>query len=128
MIMPDELNELKSYQNHKINNPFLRLLMKKTISLFKPSFRYRDGTYWLKEIPKNSVCAEIGVYMGDNSELILKIAKPKKLFLIDSWVAYDKIFTKLFNKEKQEKRYHFTKKGLKTILLFQSSGKNPLLQ
>jgi hypothetical protein len=38
----------------------------------------------LQQIPKHSVCAEIGVYKGDFSELILE-CEPKKLHLIDPW-------------------------------------------
>jgi len=38
----------------------------------------------LHQIPKHSVCAEIGVYKGDFSELILE-CEPKKLHLIDPW-------------------------------------------
>jgi hypothetical protein len=38
----------------------------------------------LHRIPKDSVCAEIGVYKGDFSELILE-RRPKKLHLIDPW-------------------------------------------
>lgn len=47
--------------------------------------RERDGRDCiLSKIPKDSVCAEIGVYKGDFSELILQCA-PKKLHLIDPW-------------------------------------------
>lgn len=38
----------------------------------------------LSRIPKHSVCAEIGVYKGDFSELILE-REPKKLHLVDPW-------------------------------------------
>jgi hypothetical protein len=38
----------------------------------------------LSHIPPHSVCAEIGVYRGDFSQLILE-CKPKKLHLIDPW-------------------------------------------
>lgn len=38
----------------------------------------------LSTIPKGCVCAEIGVYKGDFSELILERG-PKKLHLIDPW-------------------------------------------
>ncbi|MCA9396966.1 MAG: class I SAM-dependent methyltransferase [Candidatus Omnitrophica bacterium] len=39
----------------------------------------------LKIMPKNAVCAEIGVLTGDFSAQILRITKPDKLFLIDPW-------------------------------------------
>ena len=39
----------------------------------------------LQRMPKNSVCAEIGVWKGNFSNLILNIASPKKLHLIDPW-------------------------------------------
>jgi hypothetical protein len=39
----------------------------------------------LKKMPKNSVCAELGVAEGLFSEEIIKITKPKKLVLIDNW-------------------------------------------
>ncbi len=42
----------------------------------------------LKSLPKNGVGAEIGVHLGDFSHLILDIAQPKKLYLIDPWKAF----------------------------------------
>ena len=36
-------------------------------------------------LPKNSICAEIGVYKGDFSQRILDKTNPKKLILIDAW-------------------------------------------
>lgn len=39
----------------------------------------------LKIFPENSVGAEIGVYRGDFSRKILRVAKPAKLHLIDPW-------------------------------------------
>lgn len=47
--------------------------------------RYKDSRDCiLSRIPKDSVCAELGVYKGDFSELILARG-PKKLHLIDPW-------------------------------------------
>lgn len=42
-----------------------------------------------KMLPKDAVGAEIGVWQGDFSELILQIAQPKLLHLIDPWVLID---------------------------------------
>lgn len=42
-------------------------------------------TELLNRMPKNSVCAEIGVYKGEFSGHILKVVRPKKLHLIDPW-------------------------------------------
>ena len=46
----------------------------------------KDGREWLLEMmPKHSVCAEIGVYWGVFSRLILKRVEPEMLHLIDPW-------------------------------------------
>lgn len=44
-----------------------------------------DRDAFLKNMPENSVCAEIGVDEGEFSKAILKITKPRKLHLIDAW-------------------------------------------
>ncbi|MCX6239040.1 MAG: class I SAM-dependent methyltransferase [Bacteroidia bacterium] len=36
-------------------------------------------------LPKNAICTEIGVNIGDFSEMILKQTTPQKLHLIDAW-------------------------------------------
>ena len=41
--------------------------------------------FLLKYMPKNSVCAEIGVWRGDFSNRILHLVSPKELHLIDPW-------------------------------------------
>jgi len=70
----------------------------------------------LKLMPNNSVCAEIGVYIGKFSEDILKKTKPKKLYLIDPWFHDEEFFKgnhsspKLFNIGKNEERYQLVKK------------------
>jgi len=53
----------------------------------------------IKNMPRNKVVAELGVDHGNFSELILKIALPAKLHLIDSWA--------------EDSRYH---SGLKNIV------------
>lgn len=48
--------------------------------------RQRDPRYFLLgRLPRHSVCAEIGVYKGDFSEMVLDVVKPKVLHLIDPW-------------------------------------------
>jgi predicted O-methyltransferase YrrM len=37
----------------------------------------------LDHMPKNAVCAELGIYLGDFSEKILKTTQPAKLHLVD---------------------------------------------
>src|SRR4051812_23165004 len=39
----------------------------------------------IRQLPQHKVIAEIGVNRGEFSEVLLKIAEPKKLHLIDSW-------------------------------------------
>ncbi len=51
----------------------------------KHSKHRKKKTFLLEMMPKNSVCAEIGVYRGELSEQILKYVKPKQLHLIDPW-------------------------------------------
>jgi hypothetical protein len=46
-------------------------------------------TFLLEMMPKNSVCAEIGVNQGAFSAEILEVVQPKKLHLIDPWEGED---------------------------------------
>jgi hypothetical protein len=41
--------------------------------------------FLLKEFPRGSIGAEIGVYKGEFSQQILRIVKPRELHLIDPW-------------------------------------------
>jgi hypothetical protein len=57
----------------------------------------------LESLPKNGIIAEVGVYLGDFSECILRVNKPKKLYLLDLWPGeltgyYEKV-CKRFDKE-----------------------------
>lgn len=42
--------------------------------------------FLLNSMPKNCICAEIGVWTGLFSEMILNTIKPDQLFLIDPWI------------------------------------------
>lgn len=48
-------------------------------------YRYRRD-FLLKKLPRNSICAEIGVLRGDFTERILEIVRPRELHLIDPWL------------------------------------------
>ena len=43
----------------------------------------------LDMIPRGAVCAEVGVWRGDFSDRILRVAQPSRLHLIDPWRAFD---------------------------------------
>lgn len=69
---------------------FKALLKKILRRLYKrkgtPHQRERARTRLLEMMPKNSVCAEIGVWKGNYSQRILEIVKPMKLHLIDPYI------------------------------------------
>jgi len=55
---------------------------------FSQSGDYRR--FLLRKLPKKSVGCELGVWKGDFSKEILRIIKPKKLYLIDPWLYQPK--------------------------------------
>jgi hypothetical protein len=66
---------------------------------FKRYFRqeedFRDCL--LERLPKHSVCAEIGVYKGEFSRLVIQRLRPAKYHLIDPWKFFaDPAFEKSF--------------------------------
>ena len=46
-----------------------------------------DRVKLLELLPKHGIVAEVGVFRGEYSELILKWSNPEKLYLIDLWEA-----------------------------------------
>lgn len=58
----------------------------------------------LKILPKQSVCAEVGVWEGEFSKRILKITKPNKLFLIDAWSTVNFIDKSNYQKTTNQKK------------------------
>ncbi|MCB0761842.1 MAG: class I SAM-dependent methyltransferase [Flavobacteriales bacterium] len=50
----------------------------------------------LKKMPRNAVCAEIGVWKGDFTQQILDIAAPRELHLIDPWAYQTDFGDRLF--------------------------------
>lgn len=53
----------------------------------------------LEQMPKHSICAEIGIGLCDFSEKILKVTEPAKLHLVDIDIAALETATKRFVKE-----------------------------
>jgi len=79
---------LKIYKGSpKFLQPIAKKLFKKLGININPKKRSRE--FLLEMMPKNSVCAEIGVQRALFSIEILKTVKPKKLFLIDPWMIYE---------------------------------------
>jgi hypothetical protein len=72
--------------------PFLRNILKRVPGSDKMA-RLLDFVPWepghretiLEMLPKQSVCAEVGVHRGDFSARILQIVNPKELHLMDPW-------------------------------------------
>lgn len=62
---------------------------------------------------KNKICAEIGVWLGDNAKEILDVLKPSKLYLIDPWEFYPEYQRKRgisgTNQNKMNKTYEYVK-------------------
>jgi len=67
------------YGDYKIRSNFAR----KIISWFYWKFNGDSRNFLLKSLPKNSICAEIGIFKGDFTKQILKTVKPNLLHLID---------------------------------------------
>jgi len=68
---------ISKVKNWRVLWPLARLI---------PSYLTKGRAFLLKEMPKNSICAEIGTYDGDFAKKILYFTNPKKIHLIDPWV------------------------------------------
>ena len=66
-----------------------------------------DRVQLLEFMPKNSVCAEIGVCLGDFSQHIINVTKPSQLFLVDVWGDISSIYKDKLMADNviQEERY-----------------------
>lgn len=49
-------------------------------------FKWDYRRFLLKTLPKNSVGCELGVWKADLSKEILRVVKPRRLFLVDPWL------------------------------------------
>lgn len=64
------------------------------------STRERVRGRLLKRLPKDAVCAEVGVWEGAFSERILEICSPRALHLIDPWAFQPEFAGTGFGREK----------------------------
>jgi hypothetical protein len=68
----------------------------------------------LEMMPKGAVCAEIGVWDGGFSEVILEVTEPAKLHLIDPWLYQpdfrNSAFGRKANIDKMDDKYTAVKK------------------
>ena len=58
----------------------------------------------LKRMPRDSACAEIGVWKGDFSRQILKRTTPRKLHLIDPWKYQPEFPSRTFGGKRAKKQ------------------------
>ena len=111
-----------SETQHKINNRFFRKLIH--LLYYRRNKIHRD--FLIKMMPKNGVCAEIGVLNGDFSLKILEYAKPKKLYLIDAWAGNDVYSDELCRKNYDEVINKFS--GNSTVEIIKSDSLKALKQ
>lgn len=64
------------------------------------STRERRRRELLDRLPKGAVCAEIGVWEGGFSQVILDVTQPKELHLIDPWEVQPDYANTAFGKDK----------------------------
>ena len=51
-----------------------------------PKLSFEHRLFILEEMPKDSVCAEVGVLEGTFTQHIISITKPREMHLIDPWI------------------------------------------
>jgi len=91
----------------------LGLYRKFIISIIGEGSRLRLRGKLLKKMPKNAVCAELGVMDGLFSKKILNITKPKKLILIDVWMV-NQTFTDPISQSEYDLKYNSVKEKFKS--------------
>ena len=100
---------LKIYQNLP---DFLKPITKKSSKKLGIYINQKEKPreFLLEMMPKNSICAEIGVQRAFFSSRILKTVKPKKLFLIDPWAVYE---PKIMSEDRWTEFYEIVKERMK---------------
>jgi hypothetical protein len=57
-------------------------------NILEPRYIIETREEWLDNIPKNLVMAELGVFKGDFSKILLIKTTPKKLYLVDIFTGH----------------------------------------
>ena len=108
-------------------NRAVRRIAKKFYRYLPPQYRGRlpnSRDFLLKAMPKNSICAEIGVFEGYFSSRILRIVKPKKIYLIDPWETEKEFLEAKVPWKPEEDLIKIEKRYNKVINRFSSEIKN----
>lgn len=96
--------DLRNFANNNVLGRLLKPVGKLIYNALVPYLSYPRDSF-LRHIPKGGVCCEIGVYEGVFAERILRKLKPKKLYLIDPWLAEFDTGSKKDTQEVQNARY-----------------------
>ena len=85
------------------------------LRIYRSQHPSRD--FLLHAMPKNSICAEIGVHEGEFSRRILDIVNPRRLHLIDPWkYEEDELYSKaLYGGKAGVSQAHLDARYLKVV-------------
>jgi Methyltransferase domain len=70
--------------SRSMTNPIRRVAAFLTVAARAASLRAARRAA-LRKLPRDAVCAEVGVWKGDGAAAILRHARPQKLYLLDPW-------------------------------------------
>lgn len=127
MVRLDTMLKKRYKNDYKIYSDLQYFANKTTIGRFlKPVFKdaYAACKVWLPYprdfllhlIPRGGVCGEIGVYDGVFSERILRIVRPKTLYLVDPWVSEYNTGSKIDSQKLHDQRYHNVQHKFKHLI------------
>lgn len=97
---------LKSFADATMLGRLLKPLGKGLFALVSP-YLPQPRDFLVRALPKHAVGCEVGVYRGDFSDRILRIARPRELYLIDTWDAAHTTGSRLDAQEGHDERYRF---------------------
>lgn len=97
--------DLRDFANNNLVGRILKPFLKGIYHKINPYLPYpRD--FLIRQMVSDSICGEIGVYSGIFAERIVRIGKPKRLYLIDPWQGLVDRAEKKYSQEAQDVRYY----------------------